>query len=447
MRIAKVQIHNFRSIRDIEFETGSQVVLLGPNNHGKSNILAALEYALTPGFRPSPEDFFAFRDGGDNELWVELTFDELTEQEQTTFKKYVQSNGTMRIRKIARLDKAGKVFVSYHGYVEEPIEEWLQQSKAGNYISRESINETPLKGYVPPRGRITKAIIEEAQQKYIQEHKSSLKFRLSCEEAPLLGQKNVASGILPDFYLIPAVRDVSEEVKIKAASAFGRLLLRAIQVMAEHDPTFMEAKKQLEEAVTKLNRKNEDNAPNLLAQLETALEEELQGWGVKVNIGLTSLPLEKLFEIGTVLKLDDGVETTPQRKGHGLQRALMFALIKAWAREVHNNPPEKSGGSSPRKKSDSLIIAIEEPELYLHPHAQRRLAASLREIAKAPHHQVFLSTHSTHFIDLDFYKEIVIVNKPTPSTGTTVRQYTKDIFSEKTDRAQETLPYGSMDQS
>ena len=41
MRISQLHIHNFRSIADMTLEVLSQLVLLGPNNHGKSNVLKA----------------------------------------------------------------------------------------------------------------------------------------------------------------------------------------------------------------------------------------------------------------------------------------------------------------------------------------------------------------------------------------------------------------------
>ncbi|MFX4336060.1 AAA family ATPase, partial [Acinetobacter baumannii] len=69
----------------------SLVTLLGPNNHGKSNLLAALEFCLSTSAKPVEQDFFVNRSEGDNEFWVEITFNELTEQEKNTFKKYVQS--------------------------------------------------------------------------------------------------------------------------------------------------------------------------------------------------------------------------------------------------------------------------------------------------------------------------------------------------------------------
>jgi len=47
MRIQRLRIHNYRSIRDLEMECLPLVTLLGPNNHGKSNLLAAFEFCLS----------------------------------------------------------------------------------------------------------------------------------------------------------------------------------------------------------------------------------------------------------------------------------------------------------------------------------------------------------------------------------------------------------------
>jgi putative ATP-dependent endonuclease of OLD family len=80
--MSSVEIRNFRSIRQVNFQLGNAVTLLGPNNHGKSNILAAIEFALTTSAKPSEDTFYALREQ-DDPLWVEITFTELTEQERS----------------------------------------------------------------------------------------------------------------------------------------------------------------------------------------------------------------------------------------------------------------------------------------------------------------------------------------------------------------------------
>src|SRR6056297_2002524 len=118
MRITKLSICNFRSISKMEIACQPLVTLLGPNNHGKSNVLSALEFGLSTSSKPVEQDFFAHRAEDDQELWVEMTFRELTNQEKNTFKRYVLSDNTICIRKTARID-GGSAVTSYNGWVEE----------------------------------------------------------------------------------------------------------------------------------------------------------------------------------------------------------------------------------------------------------------------------------------------------------------------------------------
>ena len=47
MRLSRVEIHNFRSIRHVVVDLGRTTVLVGPNNAGKTAILDAIRIALT----------------------------------------------------------------------------------------------------------------------------------------------------------------------------------------------------------------------------------------------------------------------------------------------------------------------------------------------------------------------------------------------------------------
>lgn len=427
MRIKKLKIHNYRSIHELEMECLSMVTLLGPNNHGKSNVLAAIEFCLTTSNKPTEQDFFIGRSNEDNDLWVELTFNELTEQEKNTFKKYVLSDETICIRKTGQLNN-GEVVISYNGYIEEPKEEWLRSDKAGEYTSRDTIDKTPLKDIVNPSGRLNKKDIEEAQQNYIKNHRNELIFLRSPENGPLFGSRNVAAGILPDFYLIPAVRDLTDEIKVKTTTTFGRLLNRAVQEMAERNPSFINAFNQLKEVVNNLNDRSNKEDENRIANIEKSIEEELSSWDVKVNIEVTPPELERLFELGTDIQVNDGVKTTVDHKGHGLQRAMMFAFLRVWSKVLHDKKENDDNVSAPRKQSETIIFAMEEPELFLHPQAQRKLARVLRGIAEAKEHQVFICTHSTHFVDLEHYKEIAIITKYSPNEGSHVSQCITDLY-------------------
>jgi putative ATP-dependent endonuclease of OLD family len=97
MKMRQLRIHNYRSIKDLTIQVPDMLVLVGPNNSGKSNILRAIEFGLSASAKPNPEDFFSFR--SEDELWVEMTFDRLTEQEESTFREYLSDDKTIRIQK------------------------------------------------------------------------------------------------------------------------------------------------------------------------------------------------------------------------------------------------------------------------------------------------------------------------------------------------------------
>lgn len=47
MRITRLHIENFRSIRNLDIELGETTVLIGPNNAGKTAILDAVRIVVT----------------------------------------------------------------------------------------------------------------------------------------------------------------------------------------------------------------------------------------------------------------------------------------------------------------------------------------------------------------------------------------------------------------
>jgi len=67
-----------------------------------------------------------------------------------------------------------------------------------------------------------------------------------------------------------------------------------------------------------------------------------------------------------------------------------------------------------------FVLLIEEPELYLSPHAQRRLYRLLRALALAGN-QILYSTHAPVFLSVDKLEELALV-RHTPTGGTSLFQ-------------------------
>lgn len=437
MRIQKITIDNFRSINHIDILCESLMVFIGQNNHGKSNIFLALQFFFDSAFKISKDDFFRYADNP-NSMGVEMQFCELDDKDMITFKKYLLPDQTIRILKTAKITDDGKIESSYNGYICIPQEDWLNPDNAGNYTNRDALTNLPQKfvSLLPGSGRLTKAHIEEAQQKYIEANRDSLSFDIKLETGPFMGAKTFASGILGDFYLIPAVRDISDETKVQATTSFGKLLNTLIKEMSLNNPDFIAIKDKLSGLLSSLNKGEGGKRPKELFELEESLTQELKQWEVSLDIEITPPDIEKLFQLGTSIFVDDGIRTPIEMKGHGIQRSLIFALFKAWAKTI-KKAKEQSPESEMKKSryaSQATFFAIEEPELFLHPQAQRQMMTSLEELSKTPNNQVFLCTHSTWFVDIDLYKSIAIVKKPSSERGTLIGQCTKELY-EGSDRS------------
>ena len=100
--------------------------------------------------------------------------------------------------------------------------------------------------------------------------------------------------------------------------------------------------------------------------------------------------------------IDDGVETLAEEKGDGMQRALMLAIIQAYAdfRKANDDPGK------------SFLFFIDEAELHLHPTAQRKLKDVLHTLSQT-NDQVFINTHSSVFIADDYNGETIFTVEKT----------------------------------
>lgn len=322
--------------------------------------------------------------------------------------------------------------------------EFLKEENISTLLKREDVEKTPLKEFVASSGRLTKDIIKTAQDDYINSNRATLEFEYVMETSTFLGAKNVAKGIFGGVYFIPAVKNATDEFKTSGNTIFNQLFSQIIGKMSEKNEHYRKARVQMQSLTQILNKKNENGETNNerpaeISALEQNLEIELKKWNTTIDIVITPPNIDDVLKVNTSVWVDDGQRTDISRKGHGLQRSLIFALIKSWAtylkieRETKSDSQEENISTAKRKASNSAYFFFEEPELYLHPQAQKELYSSLKELSTA-NNQIVISTHSASFLDLEDYKSICIVTKTNVATGSKVRQFTTDIFdgNEKT---------------
>lgn len=435
MKIQEITIHNWRSIRDLTISCGELVIFIGQNNHGKSNILSAILFFFGE-ITCNELDFY----NKTEELFVEITFSDLDDHDRLIFKKYLSTSKTIRVRKKANIEGT----FSYHGYKETPEEDWLREENITKYLKREDAEQLPLFGLLPTSGRITKDDFLQAQELYIEAERGNLVINLALEAGPFLGAKNVAKGIFGDIYFIPSIKKAEDDFSTKGRSVFSSLYSRVINKISATDSHFKEAKEKISSLMLILNKVNEDGTentlrPSELTSFEKSLQAELKNWNTKIDVEITPPDIDDIFRVGATVWVDDGFRTDVGRKGQGLQRALIFGLMRTLAIMSRQNLDENKTINetemevSSRKASESIYFILEEPELCLHPQAQRELFDSILQLSKAEN-QVFLCTHSSSFISLEQYRSIYIVRKNNLDEGTTVFQCKDDLFPNTNDK-------------
>ncbi len=108
---------------------------------------------------------------------------------------------------------------------------------------------------------------------------------------------------------------------------------------------------------------------------------------------------------------DTNLQFQASTLGMGIQASISIAILKAYASlKLRNNTP----------------VFIEEPELFLHPQAQRNFYALLRELSDNGT-QIFVTTHSPDFLSVGNFDEIFLVRKNT-SRGTYISCAKPSVF-------------------
>jgi len=438
MRISKVVISNYRSLLNIEVLFQSMVAIIGENNSGKSNILTALDLFFSASKKKLNEECFAFKDCK-RKITITITFIELNSLEKHEFSKggWILSDGSVCIKREFYCDDDGEYQIDMYGWREEPVASHLREENVKEYAKKSTIDEHNLPDYfVAETGRVTQTSYKEGLMRYISENRDKLEFEKEWKKNPR-GYKEVIIGFLPEYFLVPAIRDVADEEKITTTTLFGRLMNAVIVRILTENESVAEIGDQIKQLADRLNRPEtgQDTRFRELIEFEQELTATLNDCMTNTNVNLEILPpdLERIFQIGTRIVVDDGLDTYLESKGHGMQRAMLFALFRCYANLLQKKV-EKPDDMEAKEARRSFIFAIEEPELFLHPQLQRKMFDLIKAISETD--QVVFCTHSPSFVRMDQHKSITIISKPSHDQGSAVYQYVEEIFQDAGERSQ-----------
>ncbi len=115
-----------------------------------------------------------------------------------------------------------------------------------------------------------------------------------------------------------------------------------------------------------------------------------------ITFKFNEIDINSFFK-NTNIDIDDGLKTPIEEKGSGMRRAVALAMLQVYAEQISKHHEDE-------ELVKPFFLFIDEPEICLHPRAQKQLFKALLEISKTK--QVFLATHSPYFISTNYLNRI-----------------------------------------
>jgi putative ATP-dependent endonuclease of OLD family len=410
MQLSYLRIKNFKSFKDECINVGSHHALVGANNSGKSGVLKALDFLLNPSKKNIDEESW-YHCLTDEPIWIEAIFTELSGSESESLKGYLRDDGSFHIARSAtaheeQIDGEFDFDISQHFQKSSPKFPWLNPSSVSAKAIKEwdeagvadtEINGKKFRDYLPSRkvGDWKQAIEEFCSDALLESD------YIECWHENPAGYSSVLKSILPAYIYVPAVRDVKDEAKYTASSPFGKLLKKILENVAEERKAEVEV--QLKSVAESFNRNDNGIRIQQIDDLESSINGILSEYmPAEIEIEFETPSFDKIIQSPRLFS-HDGFRSSIENKGHGLQRAVILSILRAFAQD--NNDA-----------LNNTIFGIEEPEIYMHPQAQRTLRRVFKQLSDGGS-QLFYSTHSSLLLDIVHFDEIVRLERNDSDNG------------------------------
>ena len=419
MRIHQVRVKNFRSILDESLHLDSLTALVGRNGAGKSSFLAAIELFYETSPNVPDADFYA--EDVKRDIEIAITYGHLTDLERDLFSAYVE-NDTLTVTRLFSRKSANR-WGTYHGTsLQHPAFVNVRNASSNQdvLIRYRALREKPQ--YLLPAARSAKAALAHMHD---WEQANLSQCERQRDDGQFFGYKGVGQGRLTRytrFIRVPAVHDASDDATENRGSSITQLMDLVVRNKLAQRPDLADFRQRTQAEYERLM--DEDNLPEL-GTLGDDLSRTLGTYALNAAVALRWADLANIempLPRADVRLTEDGYSSTVQRTGHGLQRAFILTMLQHLATTSEAPPTPRPVNGDEKADPDptpnpTLILAIEEPELYQHPSRQRHLASVLLELAEAKiagvaeHTQVIYTTHSPLFVGLDRFDQIRIVRK------------------------------------
>lgn len=371
MYISKIRINNYKSFKDSgEIELNENLFgIIGQNNTGKSALIDAIQCF----FPNSKKNVVAsdYHKGTQDNIEIEIWFKGITEEylEEIFFEdKIIKEN-----EKIS--DKYGN---------EVPKEVWEKLQNRVEKIKNDNLDKLYSKYNIEN---------EEMYIKFVAIKGGNISKKYYCKDDNELKDTEL-KRILPDIKVIPAIRDPKNE----STAGSNSYLKELIQMLDDEMQTNIKIKgnsityKKLNEVISK---ETKERCSTIAQQITSYYNEAIGSSEYQiiidsdVNIASGTKYTTKIRDVAT------NIETDILSCGTGYQSMVILSILETYV-EIS-------------KSKSRYILLIEEPEVYLHPHLQRKMIDTLVNIAKS--NQVIFTSHSPITVSKLSQKQLRLVTK------------------------------------
>lgn len=424
MHITRVFIKGYRSVREcvIEFKPGKNI-LIGKNSSGKSNIISAIDILFG-------EKHPTKRDINESDFY---------------YSNEVRSETIDIAARLEGDDINEAVIADQRGYWVYPIADPIISRDGAIIVNSDVFRDIDTLSY----GQI---IWQDLQKKYfkggtsefnqlVSDIKSSPFYYMLYRAIQLDDYRDfraefrfVFRDIVTDKYYVianmpynfrdgfsnsavmPAFREPHTQMRISGYNWYSKLIRRAWETASKED----DIAKGLEAAKLSL--------ASLANPVFDALAQDINS---KIKVGFKGASVSFQFldsgkhdlHKGVKVYLDDGMDDLLTRKGSGVQSAFIISMFTYYCMQNHN----------------TSILIIEEPEVFLHPHARRAISRRLDDFIKAKSsigktNQVIVTTHSEDIIQTSGAETISIVRSTPSGTRCHTLNFSTDLDDKEAKR-------------
>lgn len=418
MKISRVEIKNYRSIDCLDLKVDKFTALIGANGSGKSTVLYAIRWLLDGG-EIDDQDIHGYKEENastfiNKEISVKVAFDSLTDIDKERLGKYGRGHEAVFKRVWSQANRQSKVF----GNAQQGpgFSVVLNSTSAADMRRQYQVLQSSVDGLARLPGNASQQAIRNELERWENDPANSelLEDVESVDANHLFGVAGT-SRIKEcfNFILIPAAKTLEDEIN---GNSKGSVITDLVGIMTN------QAVKTAREAWVE---RNKTILNELTIDIQNHVNNATQIQVIRINDNLKQLVANAAVDIkpvvpdwtptptpnvNTSVSIDNNTHHIT-RQGHGVQRAVMIAMLEAIApdkRTLEAIYEPASEGETEDEKAENLrqleerlpfvCVCIEEPEIYQHPVRSRAFARVLRELSEDLRTQVIIATHSPYFV-------------------------------------------------